>query len=79
MKKFVLARTFTVLLGSARALADTQTFHAYGAAMLPEQRASMNIGPSVAFPGFTLYSTGLGACRGEVRSEVQGIGFIGQT
>jgi PEP-CTERM motif len=59
MKKFVLALTFTVLLGNARALADTQTFNAYGAAMLPEQGASMNIAPSVAFPGFTLYTTGL--------------------
>jgi hypothetical protein len=59
MKKFVLALTFTVLLGSAGALADTQTFHAYGAAMFPEQRALMNIGPSVSFPGFTLYSTDL--------------------
>jgi PEP-CTERM motif len=59
MKKFVLALTFTVLLGNARALADTQTFHTYGAAMLPEQEASMNIGPSVAFPGFTLYTTGV--------------------
>jgi hypothetical protein len=59
MKQFVLALTFTVLLGSAGALADTQTFHAYGAAMLPGQRASMNIGPSVAFPDFTLYTTGL--------------------
>jgi hypothetical protein len=60
MKKFVLALTFTVLLGNARALADTQTFNAYGAAMLPEQGASMNIAPSVAFPGFTLYTTGIG-------------------
>jgi PEP-CTERM motif-containing protein len=59
MKKFVLALTFTVLLGNARTLADTQTFNAYGAAMLPEQGASMNIAPSVAFPGFTLYTTGL--------------------
>jgi hypothetical protein len=54
MKKFVLALTFTVLLGNARALADTQTFNAYGATMLPEQGASMNIAPSVASPGFTL-------------------------
>ena len=59
MKKFVLALTLTVLLGNARALADTQTFHAYGAAMLPERGVSMNIAPSVAFPGFTLYTTGL--------------------
>ena len=59
MKKFVLALTFTVLLGNGRALADTQTFNAYGAAILPGQRVSMNIAPSVAFPGFTLYSTGL--------------------
>ncbi len=59
MKKFVLALTFTVLLGNARALADTQTFNAYGAAILPEQGVSMNIAPSVAFPGFTLYTTGL--------------------
>lgn len=59
MKKFVLALTFTVLLGNARALADTQTFNAYGASILPEQGVPMNITPSVAFPGFTLYSTGL--------------------
>ncbi len=59
MKKFVLALTFTVLLGNARALADTQTFNAYGASILPEQGVPMNIAPSVAFPGFTLYSTGL--------------------
>jgi hypothetical protein len=59
MKKFVLALTFTVLLGNSRALADTQTFNAYGAAILPEHGVSMNIAPSVAFPGFTLYSTGL--------------------
>jgi hypothetical protein len=59
MKKFVLALTFTVLLGNVRALADTQTFNAYGAAMLPEQGASMNIAPSVAFPGFTLYTSGV--------------------
>jgi hypothetical protein len=59
MKKFVVALTLTVLLGNARVLADTQTFHAYGAAMLPEQGVSMNIAPSVAFPGFTLYADGL--------------------
>ena len=59
MKKFVLALTFTVLLGNARAWADTQTFKAYGASILPEQGVPMNIGPSVAFPGFTLYTTGL--------------------
>jgi hypothetical protein len=59
MKKFVVALTFTVLVGNARALADTQTFNAYGAAMLPEQGVAMNIAPSVAFPGFTLYTTGL--------------------
>ena len=59
MKKFVLALTFTVLLGNACALADTQTFHAYGAARLPEPGVSMNIAPSVAFPGFTLYTRGV--------------------
>jgi hypothetical protein len=59
MKKFVLALTSTVLLGNARALADTQTFNAYGAIIVPEQGVSMNIAPSLAFPGFTLYTTGL--------------------
>jgi hypothetical protein len=60
MKKFVLALTFMVLLGNARAFADTtQTFNAFGAALLPNQGAAMLGGPSVAFPGFTLYTTGL--------------------
>lgn len=59
MKKFVLALTFTVLLGNTRAFADTtQTFNAYGAALLPNQGAAMLDGSSVAFPGFTLYATG---------------------
>ena len=53
MKKFVLALTFTVLLGNARALADTQTFNAYGAAMLPEQGASMNIAEYRPFGGIS--------------------------
>jgi hypothetical protein len=60
MKKFVLALTFMVLLGNARAFADTtQTFNAYGAALLPNQGAAKIDGLSVAFPGFTLYTTGL--------------------
>src|SRR5260370_36267627 len=59
MKKFVLALTFMVLLGNARAFADTaQTFNAYGAALLPNQGAAILDGSSVAFPGFTLYTTG---------------------
>jgi hypothetical protein len=59
MKKFVLALTFMVLLGNARAFADTtQTFNAYGAALLPNQGAAIFDPSSVAFPGFTLYTTG---------------------
>ena len=59
MKKLVLALTFTVLLGNARAFADTtQTFNAYGAALLHNQGAAMLDGSSLAFPGFTLYATG---------------------
>jgi hypothetical protein len=57
MKKFVLALTFMVLLGRARAFADTQTFNAYGAATDPG-KAAMNVGTSVAFPGFTLSTSG---------------------
>ena len=58
MKKFVLALTFMVLLGNARAFADTtQTFNAYGAALLPNQGAAILDGSSVVFPGFTLYTT----------------------
>jgi hypothetical protein len=60
MKKFVLALTFMVLLGNTRAFADTtQTFNAYGAALLPNQGAAILDGGSVAFPGFTLYTTGV--------------------
>jgi hypothetical protein len=60
MKKFVLALTFMVLLGNARAFADTtQTFNAYGAALLPNQGAATLDGSSVAFPGFTLYTNGV--------------------
>jgi hypothetical protein len=60
MKKFVLALTFMVLLGNARAFADTtQTFNAYGAALLPNQGAAILDGSSVAFPGFTLYTNGV--------------------
>ncbi|HEY1469340.1 MAG TPA: hypothetical protein VGF61_09865 [Candidatus Acidoferrum sp.] len=59
MKKFVLALMFTVLLGNARALADTtQTFNAYGAAILPNQGTAANVGTSVVFPGFTLFTNG---------------------
>jgi hypothetical protein len=51
MKKFVLALAFMVLLGNARAFADTtQTFNAYGAALLPNQGAAILDGSSVAFP-----------------------------
>jgi hypothetical protein len=57
MKKFILALTFMVLLGDARAFADTQTFAAYGAATLGGKSA-MNVGTSVAFPGFTLITSG---------------------
>jgi hypothetical protein len=60
MKKSVLALTFMVLLGNARAFADTtQTFNAYGAALLPNQGAATLDGSSVAFPGFTLYTNGV--------------------
>jgi hypothetical protein len=60
MKKLVLALTFMVLLGNARAFADTtQTFNAYGAALLPNQGAAIPDGSSVAFTGFTLYTTGV--------------------
>jgi hypothetical protein len=59
MKKFVLALTFMVVLGNERAFADTtQTFNAYGAAILPMQGAAIIDGTSVAFPGFTLYAAG---------------------
>ena len=56
MKKFVLAFTFTVLLGNTQTFADTQTFNAYGTAILPDRGASIPDGTSVAFPGFTLQS-----------------------
>lgn len=57
MKKFILALTFMVLLGDARAFADTQTFTAYGAATLGG-KSVLNVGTSVAFPGFTLITSG---------------------
>ena len=57
MKKFVLALTFTVLLASTQTLADTQTFHAYGVAT-DAGKTALNVGTSVAFPGFTLDTSG---------------------
>jgi len=58
MKKFILARTFMVLLGDARAFADTQTFTAYGVATLGGKSA-MNVGTSLAFPGLAIGVLGL--------------------
>ena len=57
MKKFVLAMTFMVLLCNARVLADTQTFNAYGAAT-DSGKTAVNVETSVAFPGFTLDTSG---------------------
>ena len=57
MKKLVLAFTFTVLLGNTPAFADTQTFNAYGA-KTDSGKAALNVGTSLAFPGFTLDTSG---------------------
>jgi PEP-CTERM motif len=67
MKKFVLALTFTVLLGNARTLADTQTFNAYGAAMLPEQGAS---DPTPEPASLSLLGIGVLALAGMVRRKL---------
>ncbi len=72
MKKFLLALTFMVLLGDARAFADTQTFTAYGAVVLPDQGTAADVGTSVAFPGFTLVTSG-------VSLQVDAPGYFGAT
>jgi hypothetical protein len=57
VKKIVLAFMFTVLLGNTQTFADSQTFNAYGVAT-DSGKAALNVGTSVAFPGFTLDTTG---------------------
>lgn len=57
MKKFLLAFTFTVLLGNSQTFADTQTFNAYGT-KTDAGKAALNVGTSLAFPGFTLDTSG---------------------
>jgi hypothetical protein len=57
MKKLVLAITLLAVLGSGRTFADTQTFNAYGTAT-DAGKAALNVGTSVAFPGFTLDTSG---------------------
>lgn len=57
MKKFALAFMFTVLLGNSQAFADSQTFNAYGKAT-DTGKSALNVGTSVAFPGFTLDTSG---------------------
>lgn len=71
MRKFVLALTFLFLLASAPAFADTQTFKAYGAAVLGGKKAK-NVGTSVTFPGFTLHTSGFSL-------QVDAPGYFGAT
>jgi hypothetical protein len=59
MEKFVAALTFVMALCSVPAFATTQDFNAYGAGTgLGYGNAEWIGSPSLAFPGFTLNSTG---------------------